>query len=101
MVGKKAGYVNESQRENKGSEREREIDSQLLAVGRLMVWPLRSLREFSLRDLIPKRTAPPLYFVRYAYYEAALRERKTDDARPYYAILRKFIILSHIHAIKY
>ena len=37
MVGKKAGYVNESQRENKGSEREREIDSQLLAVGRLMV----------------------------------------------------------------
>ena len=74
-----------------------EIDSQLLAGGRLM----RSLREFSLRNLIPQRKAPPLYFVRYAGYEAALRERKTDDARPYYAILKKFIILSHIHAIKY
>ena len=39
--------------------KEREIDSQLLAVGRLMVSPLRSWREFSLRDLIPKRTASP------------------------------------------
>lgn len=81
--------------------KEREIDSQLLAVGHQMVNPPRSLREFSLRDLIPQRKAPPLYFFRYADYEAALRERKTDEARPYYAILRKFIIPSHIHAIKY
>ena len=66
-----------------------------------MVKPLHSLLQFSLSDLIPQRKAPPLCFVRYAGYEAALRERKTDDARPYYAILRKFIILSHIHAIKY
>ena len=66
-----------------------------------MVKPLRSLQEFSLRDLLHQKKASPLYFVRYAGYEVAVRECKTDDARPFYVILRKLIILSHTHATKY
>ena len=66
-----------------------------------MVKPLRSLREFILRDLLHQKKASPLYFVKYAGYEVAVRECKTDDARPFHVILTKLIIFSHIHAPKY
>ena len=66
-----------------------------------MVKSLCALREFILHDLRCQRKAPPLCFVRYAGYEAAVKECKTDDARPFYVILRKLIILSHTHATKY